>query len=81
LARVELERLAKDKHSCLLRTFMNYGEKSFVIFVPGRCNPHQVQPVRAGRGSGRLLRRVREVWRVHPRLKFNILLCPSKKLP
>jgi hypothetical protein len=52
-----------------------------MLFVPGRCNLHQVQPVRAGRGSGRLLRKVREVWRAHPRLKINISLSPSKKLP
>jgi hypothetical protein len=31
-----LERLAGDKqHSSLLRTFVNYGQKSFITLVPG----------------------------------------------
>ncbi len=29
-----LERLARDKHSSLLRTFVNYGRKSFIILGP-----------------------------------------------
>jgi hypothetical protein len=29
-----LERLAKDKHSCLLQTFVSYGQKSLVTLTP-----------------------------------------------
>jgi hypothetical protein len=28
-------RLARDKHPCLLRTFVNYGRKNFIALVPG----------------------------------------------
>jgi hypothetical protein len=31
-----LERLARDKHTSLLRTFANYGRKSFVTLGPGQ---------------------------------------------
>jgi hypothetical protein len=30
-----LERLARDKHSCLLRTFVKYGRKKFDNIRPG----------------------------------------------
>ncbi len=30
-----LKRLARDKHSNLLRTFANYGPKNFMILDPG----------------------------------------------
>jgi hypothetical protein len=34
LANSKLERLTKDKHSRLLRTFMNYGRKKFCNIIP-----------------------------------------------
>ncbi len=30
-----LERLAKDKHSCLIRKSVNYGRKFFIVHAPG----------------------------------------------
>jgi hypothetical protein len=30
-----LEKLAKDKHSSLLRKFVNYGQKGFITLGPG----------------------------------------------
>ncbi len=30
-----LEKLARDKYTTLLQTFINYGQKSFITFGPG----------------------------------------------
>jgi hypothetical protein len=33
---IRLEKLARDKHSDLLRKLENYGQKSFIIFAPAQ---------------------------------------------
>ncbi len=33
----KLERLARDEHSSLLQTFLNYARKSFLTLGPGTC--------------------------------------------
>ncbi len=39
----QTEKLAIDKHSSLLRKFVNYGQKSFLTFLPGlRGDPGQM---------------------------------------
>ncbi len=37
--KTRLERLVRHKHSTLLRSFVNYGRKSFVTMGPGEIFP------------------------------------------